>query len=187
MRVIGDWFEDRANARRLEKVLGYGGCRELWLQAELAMWLEQHGLLRASGNWDTNLPIPSYGKCDLATHHRSGGYNFALEIKVLGSTYQHKVLRGSGSLFRFVEDLEARKWLVSREDMSSARGFNLVSDYRRLRDLVDAREKMLLLVVVNRPGEESPLGKALTNIQFPATEHRFVPATKAVTARMWRL
>ena len=186
MSVIGDWFKHAPNARRLEKVLGYGGCRELWLQAELAMWLEQHGLLAAKGNWDTNISIAAYGKCDLAAKRRDGRFSFALEIKVLGSTYQRKVLSG-GPLRPFVANLRRQNWQVSHRDIASARGFNLVADYRRLRDLVAARDKLLLLVVVNRPGEESLLGEALANIQFPAVEHRLAAATKTVTARMWRL
>jgi hypothetical protein len=59
---IASWFADRSNARRFEKVMGYTGCRELWLQAELAMWLEEHDRLPPDGDWDTNLLIAGYGR-----------------------------------------------------------------------------------------------------------------------------
>ena len=51
MDDIASWFADRDHAKRFVKVLGYTGCRELWLQAELAMWLEKRERLAPDGNW----------------------------------------------------------------------------------------------------------------------------------------
>jgi hypothetical protein len=70
---LASWFANRDNATRFAKVMGYTGCRELWLQVELAMWLEARGRFAADGEWDTNLRIAEYGRSDLGVRDASGG------------------------------------------------------------------------------------------------------------------
>jgi hypothetical protein len=185
---IARWFADRDNARRFAKVMGYTGCRELWLQAELAMWLEHHRGLAADGDWDTNLLIANYGRSDLGVRDDKGGLELALEVKVLGGDYQTKVLTGSaGTLKSFVAGLKERSWKVEPGDLDDFKGFSLLSDYRRLHTLPNAREKVLLLVVDNRKGADSGLGEALAKIELPSKQTRTQAIAKDLHARLWHL
>jgi hypothetical protein len=185
---IASWVADHDNATRFEKVMGYTGCRELWLQAELAMWLEKHQRVAANGNWDTNLLIAGYGRCDVAVRNTGGGFDLALEVKVLGGDYQAKVLTGaSGTLKSCAAALSQRGWKVEPQDLLDIGGFSLLKDYGRLSALPDVGEKILLLVVDNRRSPETELGKALAQIQFPAKLARTQDIVAGLNARLWQL
>jgi len=185
---IASWFARPDNAERFAKVMDYTGCRELWLQAELAMWLECRGRLAAAGNWDTNLLIAGYGRSDLGVRDDKGGLDLALEVKVLGGSYQTKVLTGSaGTLKSYVAKLRVRAWKVEPGDTEGFEGFSLLSDYRRLHTLPNAREKVLLLIVDNRKDAESDLGETLAKIEFPSKQTRTQEITTGLHARLWHL
>lgn len=184
MEEIGNWFADPGHTSRMAKVLGYTGCRELWLQAELAMWLERRGQLEPDGDWDTNLCVAAYGRCDLAVRRGGGGLELALEIKVLGGSYQAKVLTGSAGT---LAALRTRNWTVTSRDLEQARGFSLLADCKRLRGLTEARKKILLLIVDNRRGADTPLGEALVKLKLPSREAQSFPIAEAIHARAWRL
>lgn len=185
---IARWFADGDHAPRFAKVMNYTGCRELWLQAELASWLEHHRRLAADGDWDTNLWIAHYGRIDFGVRNGKVGLDLALEIKVLGGGYQPKVLTGSaGSLKSYVAKLRERAWKVDPGDPDTFEGFSLLKDYRRLCTLDNAREKVLLLVVDNRKDAESDLGEALAKIEFPSKETRTEKIATGLHARLWHL
>jgi hypothetical protein len=184
---IANWFVDRHNAERLEKVMGYTGCRELWLQAELAMWLEKYKRLSSDGRWDTNLRIAN-GRFDLALHDDKDGYELVLEVKVLGGHYLPKVLTGSAAtLESFAAALKHRGWVVDPSSVAGARSFSLLSDYWRLQALESVRNKVLLLVVDNRTLGDSVLGRALANIEFTSQMSRHIEVADRLYARIWQL
>ena len=188
MDDIAGWFADPANALRFVKVMGYTGCRELWLQAELAMWLEKRERLAADGDWDTNLYIPKHGRSDLGIRGAQGALAMALEIKVLGGAYQPKVLTGSaGTLRSFVDKLRVQAWQVDEAELAQYDGFCLLADYQRLRRLDNTQVKLLLLVVDNRTVTVPDLGDALAEIQFPAQRTRRQEIVPGLTARLWQL
>jgi hypothetical protein len=184
-------FVVRDNAARLEKVMGYTGCRELWLQAELALWLEHRGRLPCDGEWDTNLLIAGPGRCDLAVRGGNGGLDLAFELKVLGGDYQAKVLTGSaGALERFMAMLRQRDWRVELPDLvpfESIGTFSLLADYRRLRSLDQAREKLLVVVVDNRRSANTELGEALARIELPSKATRSEDIAPGLRVRLWQL
>lgn len=188
MDAICAWFENKSNLLRLKKVSGYCGCRELWLQAEIAMWLEQQGLLHPTGEWDTNLRIPAYGRADLAASLGGNSYELVVEMKILGSTYQRKVLSG-GAFRSLFQILRSEGWNISEQDIDKGHSFSLVHDYKRLRDISSAQTKILLLVAISDPGNETELGEALTKINFPAASPREVKSAEAegIVARLWQL
>lgn len=85
-----DWIPDffSRNAGRIEQILPASGCRELWLQGEIYLYLSGDGLL-------TNATQRKY---DL---YMEGC--FVMELKLLGGDYQRKVL---GYLNKDFEKLE---------------------------------------------------------------------------------
>ncbi len=184
---ISRWFADPDNASRLEKVMGYTGCKELWLQAELAMWLEHEKRLAADGPWDTNLLIADYGRCDLGLRNDEGEYELVLEVKVLGGAYQTKVLTGSaGTLKERVAALRASDWVLDPTTIDEPGGFSLLADFRRLHMLEDAWNKVMVLIVDNRSGADSDLGEALANIKLKASASRSVEFATGLHARLWQ-
>ena len=74
-----DWLPGffSTHADRIKRILPAGGCRELWLQGEIYLYLSGDGLL-------TNATQRKY---DL---YMEGG--FVMELKILGGDYQRKVL-----------------------------------------------------------------------------------------------
>jgi hypothetical protein len=74
-----DWLPDffSLHADRIKRILPASGCRELWLQGEIYLYLSDDGLL-------TNATQSKY---DL---YMEGG--FVMELKLLGGDYQRKVL-----------------------------------------------------------------------------------------------
>lgn len=188
---IAGWFDASANRERFARVIDYTGCRELWLQAELALWLHDRCGLDANGTWDTNYLVADYGRLDLAVPG-DDGLDLALEIKVLGGSYQRKVLTGrAGTLSATVTELEARNWRVDPSYVESAefsKLFGLLPDYKRLHGIWESvRETVLLLVVDNRSGKDTDLGRALASIEFESTATRSHQVAPDVYARLWRV
>ncbi|WP_303292348.1 hypothetical protein [Marinobacter sp. SS5-14b] len=76
-----------ANVDRIEKILPAGGCRELWLQGEIYLFLGGDGLV-------TNSTEKKY---DLYKRN-----SFVMEVKLLGGNYQRKVLNSLAQDFEKV-------------------------------------------------------------------------------------
>lgn len=72
------------HAGRIEKILPAGGCRELWLQGEIFLFLGGDGLVTNS----------TKRKYDLYKEN-----SFVMEVKLLGGNYQRKVLNSLGQDF----------------------------------------------------------------------------------------
>lgn len=72
------------NVGRIEKIFSAGGCRELWLQGEIFLFLSDDSL-------ETNSTKKKY---DLFKQN-----SFAMEIKLLGGNYQRKVINSLGKDF----------------------------------------------------------------------------------------
>ncbi len=75
------------NVDRIEKILPAGGCRELWLQGEIYLFLGGDGLV-------TNSTEKKY---DLYKRN-----SFVMEVKLLGGNYQRKVLNSLAQDFEKV-------------------------------------------------------------------------------------
>lgn len=72
---VPEFFSE--NVDRIEKILPAGGCRELWLQGEIFLFLGGDGLVTNS----------TERKYDLYKKN-----SFVMEVKLLGGNYQRKVL-----------------------------------------------------------------------------------------------
>lgn len=72
---ISEFFEKISN--RLTRILSAGGCRELWLQGEIYLYLDDSTV-------KTNATLKKY---DVYKEN-----SFILEIKLLGGNYQKKVI-----------------------------------------------------------------------------------------------
>lgn len=74
-----DWIPEffHQNSQRVDRILSAGGCRELWLQGEMYLFLNEDELR-------TNATKKKY---DL---YKEGC--FVIELKLLGGNYQRKVL-----------------------------------------------------------------------------------------------
>jgi len=132
--------------------------------------------------------IAGYGRSDLGVPDGNCGLDLALEVKVLGGSYQTKVLTGSaGTLKSYVATLRERAWKVEPGDIEDFRGFSLLSDYRRRHTLPNTREKVLLLIVDNRKDAESDLGETLAKIEFPSKQTRTHEIATGLHARLWHL
>lgn len=91
-----DWLPEffRLHADQIKRILPAGGCRELWLQGEIYLYLSDRGL-------STNATLNKY---DLYLED-----SFVMELKLLGGDYQRKVLGYLG------KDFEKLKKHVGKE------------------------------------------------------------------------
>ena len=165
------FFKEREDA--LKAVLDLSGAREGWLQAEL--FREFHGL-------HSGFHVNKYvGRQQFDVVCSTP--DLVAELKVLGTSYQRKVVTG-GKLD--CEQVLAHP--IGPEERVLVEGWGLMSDYFKLLDvpkeLADASKVLILVADLNNSDDD--LTRVLREIRFQSKEALDVPLSRGLV-RMWQL
>lgn len=163
---------------RLERVIDLASCRELWLQAELCLYLRDRGT-DISVN---QLAIGGGRKVDFSAELPT---RMAAELKILGNGYSLKCFDGNARVSRFHPKEPEGRVRITDEDFASASGYFL-HDCARLRQLSGKFERFMLLVI-DRRGRQDSLGRALLAAQVSGEEWTWEPVSRSFVVRIWRL
>jgi len=208
-----DFFANFFTSRRATDCLGildFTGCRELWLQGQMALHLrdsldETPPKCPECRAFDTNaLLSKGLGRQDLALWRDLGKTDLAaaLELKILGGEYQPKTLLGAGGMEavrRYWNDIQRRPGKLARIRKGTT-NWGLIGDYQRLADLkrqCPSADMVLCLLVDNRKKtkvglarSDTALANVLEGIHFASrAEYRQVEcvADPRIQFRLWRI
>jgi hypothetical protein len=163
---------------RLERVIDFSGCRESWLQAEICLFLREHG---------SDVSVNDYalgGGCK-ADFHATAPSQMVAELKLLGNGYAAKCFDGTGQLDRFQPAPGRDRVPITAANLTASTGYFL-HDCARLARIRGVRERYMILLV-DRRGVADRLGRALLAARLSQDEWTFTPASGSYLVRLWRL